>query len=145
MSASHSEITGDRRRPARTVGVRGSVLGVYFTLQCPECPHTFEVYQPTVAGLALGGHPCPGCGTISEVTPATLTAALAPIFPVFSYGDIAALTEEAARLAENWYRTPPLDLVLTYQGLNLGEPAERWLAAFFVQGLLAASGQGEKA
>jgi hypothetical protein len=89
-----------------------------------------------VAGIGLGGHSCPRCGVVSEVGPETLQAALQRFFPSFSYQEMAALTEEACHLAENWYRVEPLAQVLTYQGINLGEPTERWLGGFFVQGLL---------
>ncbi len=123
-------------RPAVVVGLRGSVWGLYLTLRCRGCRKIFEVYQPTVAGIAVGGHVCPQCGVRSEVLPETLEEALVRFFPSYSYQEMAGLTEEAARLAENWHQVKPLPRVLSYRGINLGEPTERWLAAFFVQGLL---------
>jgi len=118
------------------IGVRGSVFGIFLTLKCPECQHVFEVYQFTVAGIAIGRHCCPQCRTDLTVPPETLNAALKKYLPLRTYKEFAELTEEAARLAENWYRTHPLDQVLTYRGINLGEPTERWLAAYFIQGLI---------
>jgi phage FluMu protein Com len=144
MTACGGETTSEGLRPARPVGLRGSVLGLYLTLECPGCGQAFEGYQPTVAGMAVGRHECPRCRLVTEVTPDDLETALPQFAPSRSFVEMAALTAEAAHLAENWYRTPPLDQVLGWQGLNLGEPAERWLAAFFVQGLLDTQGQGEK-
>jgi len=141
MTACGGEATNEAPRSARPVGLRGSVLGLYLTLECPGCGQAFEVYQPTVAGMAVGCHECPRCHLVSEVTPDELETALTQFAPTRSFAEMEALTAEAAHLAENWYRTPPLDQVLGWQGLNLGEPAERWLAAFFVQGLLHTLGE----
>jgi hypothetical protein len=136
MNSSNCGINQEQPRPVAPIGIRGSVFGIFLTLKCPACQHIFESYQFTVAGIAMGPHPCPQCRAELRVYPEALDTALKKFLPARTYKELAELTEEASRLAENWYRAQPLDQVLTYRGINLGEPTERWLAAYFIQGLL---------
>ncbi|MEW6386274.1 MAG: hypothetical protein AB1491_01985 [Thermodesulfobacteriota bacterium] len=124
--------------PAEIVGLNPVVIGVYIMLRCQDCDQTFESYQPTLACVALGRHTCPQCQAVYEVRPDDFQAALDRYLPPLSLEEMTDLTAEATRLAENWYRVGPVARLLTYKGLNLGEPTERALVSFIAHGLYAA-------
>jgi len=126
------------RQKADIVGLNPVVIGVYILLYCRDCAHTFESYQPTLACVAFGKHTCPQCRAVYEVWPEDFQAALDRHLPPLSLEEMTQLTGEATRIAENWYRVNPLAQLLTYKGINLGEPTERALVSFIAQGLYAA-------
>ena len=116
--------------------------GSWFTLRCTGCGHTFETSVTTIGGIAVVQARCARCNTVNEVWPEDYKAALERCLTQKSPGDMGKLTSEATRITENWYRCEPLRQLLEYEGVNLGEGAERELMAIVVQGLLEASKEG---
>lgn len=124
---------------AEITGMRPFIHGLYITVRCRNCGTSFERYQPTVAGIAVGKHACPQCATLYEVQPVGVIEAMDRLIPRRSVQELARVTEEASRVCESWYRAPPFAEVLSFEGVNLGEPAERELLSFISQGLCAAA------
>lgn len=127
------------------IGLRMITDGLWITLRCCACGHAFERYQTTIASVAIGRHACPQCHTINEVCPEDFEAALDRYLPARSMDEMMRLTEEATRITETWYRVGPLNELLDYHGVNLGEGPERELVAFVVQGLYIATEKGKGA
>ena len=138
MTSSRQNPQDSDSRPAAIVGLNPVMTGVYITLRCKDCAHTFATYQATLACVAFGRHTCPKCQAVYEVWPEDFQTALDRHLPRLSLEEMTLLTAEAARIAENWYRVDHLAQCLTYKGINLGEPAERPLASFIAQGLYVA-------
>ncbi len=112
---------------ANILGIRPALEGVYATLRCVQCTQTFETFVATVAGLALGRVNCPDCTAIYEITPDNFLLALEMFLPIKNRKEIAEFNREANQIAESWYRVSILSKILSYRGINLGEPAERAL------------------
>jgi hypothetical protein len=119
------------------IGLRPAVTGVFASLRCPACATVYERYQPTVAGLAFGYHVCPACQHPVEVLPDVFDALLDRMLPPVDEQLMLAISREATLIAQRWYRVPSVARLLTYRGINLGEPTERELLAFIVSGLHA--------
>lgn len=116
--------------------------GSWFTLRCRECCHAFETYVTTIGGIAMVQARCAQCDAVNKVWPEDYRAALERCLTQKAPGDLGKLTSEATRITENWYQCEPLRQLLEYEGVNLGEGAERELMALVVQGLLEANGKG---
>lgn len=119
------------------VGLRPAVTGVFVSVRCPACSTIYERYQPTVAGLGFGRHMCPSCRHVVEIWPDTFDALLDRMLPPLDEHMMIAISREATLIAQRWYRVPSVARLLTYRGVNLGEPTERELLAFIVSGLHA--------
>jgi hypothetical protein len=117
------------------VGLRPDVVGVYVSFRCRGCAHLFERYQPTVAGIVIGLHTCPKCQAACEVSPELFEDALERFMPNLGVEEMIQQNEEASHITEQWYRIAPLAKLLTYRGINLGEPTERYLLSFITLGL----------
>ena len=112
------------------VGLRPAVTGAFVTLHCQKCDHTFEIYQPTVAGVGIGKHHCSQCRSSYVIRPDEFEQALTTYLPELELDDMVQMTKEASRITETWYENPLLAELFTYRGLNLGEPAERVLLSW---------------
>ena len=77
----------------------------------------------------------PGCTSVPEVFPEDFVAALEHFLPTKSKQQMGQLTQEADRIAENWYRNKSLVDLFSYRGVNLGEPTQRALFAYISLGL----------
>lgn len=121
--------------PPDIIGLRPAVIGVFVLLRCRSCTNSFEGYQPTVAGVAIGKYQCPGCQCFYEVMPEDFEAALDKFMPALSFDEMVGLTEEATRIAETWHQKEPMAALLTYKGINLGELTERYLLSYITLGL----------
>jgi len=119
------------------------VIGTYLLLRCRACGHEFDAYQPTIAGLAVGEHICPGCSATWIVAPEDFEAAVAHHLPSRSLEEMEKLTEEATWVAETWHRPETLARLLTYRGVGLGPATERELLAFITFGLAATCGDAK--
>lgn len=127
-----------RRLPpqrAEIAKVRLETDAVYLSLCCPGCNEVFEVYQPTVAGVAIGKHHCRQCLTVSLVTPEIFVAALKWQCPTQELERLVFLSAEATRLTETWYWLSPFAQILSYKGVNLAEAGEWALMTPVLQGL----------
>lgn len=121
--------------------LRPDIVGVFVTLACPQCSHSWEVYQPTVLGIAFGSDSCPKCSALLTVSPEQFESALDSFWAEPSREEMIKLTNEATRVTEDWHRAEPFASALTYRGVNLGEAAERFLVSHVTLGL---RGAGEK-
>lgn len=119
------------------IGLRPAVTGIFVNLRCPACATIYERYQPTVAGLAFGHHVCPTCQHAVEIRPELFDALLDRMLPPLDEQMVIAISREATMIAQRWYRVPLVARLLSYRGINLGEPTERELLAFIVSGLHA--------
>ena len=125
--------------------LRADILGIYVTLRCPLCAMTFERYQPTVAGIPIAEHRCPGCQARLEISPEKIQAAFAVFLPDEAIEVLKEITAEATRVAETWHRSPELSDLLTHRGVDLGAPTERELLHLISEGLvLQRSGRGTR-
>lgn len=122
-------------KPPEIIGLRPAVTGAYLTFNCRSCSKPFAGFQPTVAGVAVGQHRCPDCGALYSVGPEEFEAALDRFLPERSFEEMAAITEEATRIAESWHQVEPLRGLVTYKGINLGAPTERYLMSHITLGL----------
>ena len=122
--------------------LRPDIVGVFVTLACPQCSHSWEAYQPTTLGVAFGSHPCPKCAAVLTVSPEEFATALDGFWAEPSREEMIALTNEASRVTEDWHRAEPFASALTYRGVNLGEAAERFLVSHVTLGLRAAGNKG---
>ncbi len=138
MSEAEEDAHRTSARAPEIVDVRPHVAGVDVTIRCRVCGHTFDRYQPTVAGAALGRHICPQCQAVYEVWPEEFIKVLDRFLPPRDFEEMLRMNEEVTRIAGTWYQAKPMASLLTYRGVNLGEPTERELAAFITQGLYAA-------
>ena len=138
-----SDINNSDPQAPLIVGLRPAVTGAFITLQCQKCNHTFENYQPTVAGVGLGRHNCPQCQSSYIIRPGNFEQALTEYLPKLEIDDMVQMTKEASRITETWYENPLLAELFTYRGLNLGEPAERVLLSWITLGLYQARLQQE--
>lgn len=127
----------DPRPRASVVSVRPAVNGVFATLACHDCGARFERYQPELAGVHVGAHPCPACGAEALVTPAGFAAAIREHLADLDVEQMFALTTEASRVARAWYRAPDVAALLRHRGVELGPPMELYLVPIVVGGLLA--------
>ncbi|MGD0626834.1 MAG: methyltransferase domain-containing protein [Thermodesulfobacteriota bacterium] len=116
-------------------GIRPADTGIFISLRCRACGKEFESYQTTIAGVPIARHICLHCRTIHEVEPEIFLAALDQYLPGATFQEMIQITEEASRIGETWYRSPTLADLLTYRGVNLGEPMERELLSFITTGL----------
>jgi phage FluMu protein Com len=128
-------------KPIEITGIRPDVVGVYLSIRCRKCAGLFETYQTTIAGLAFGNHSCPLCRADNEIQPEDFANALDRFLPAQSQDAMVNLSNEASRIAENWYRREPFATLLTFKGVNLGEPTERFLLSYITLGLFAAQRQ----
>lgn len=133
-SKAESESPPEAKSP-EIIGLRPAVTGAYVTLRCRSCSHSFSGFQPTVAGVAVGQHRCPNCGALYGVGPKEFEAALDRFLPERSFEEMVAITEEATRIAESWHQREPLCGLVTYKGINLGSPTERYLMSHITLGL----------
>ena len=102
------------------------------------CGARYERYQPTLAGVGVGQHACPACGSSLWVDPEEFVAALANVLPENDPALATELTERASRIAETWYRDPGLASALVHRGVELGPPTERALLSTLSLGILRA-------
>ena len=139
MNSPSSKIHTSETQTPDITGLRMITDGLWITLRCLAGGHAFERYLTTIASVAIGRYECPQCHIINEVWPEDFEAALDRYLPTRSMDEIIQLTEEATRITETWYRVEPLNELLNYHGVNLGEGPERELVAFVVQGLYIAT------
>ena len=133
-------------RPSDVLAINPIITGIVVTISCRHCGKQFEQLQPTMDTLAFGRYTCPGCQTVYDLWPEDFLAALDQFFPHCSHEELSQVKKEASRIATNWYRSSPLAEVLTYKGVNLGEPTERVLLSFILTGLFKAhlASQGQR-
>lgn len=120
---------------ANILGIRPALEGVYVTLKCGQCTRIFEAFLATVAGHALGRFNCSDCAAIYEITPDDFLLALERFLPVKNRKEIAEFNRQANQIVESWYRVSILSEIMSYRGINLGEPAERSLFPHIALGL----------
>ncbi len=118
------------------VDVRGDIRGTHISYRCRSCQHVFESYRETLAGVSCGSYPCPSCGERAELSPRVFVEFASQCFPYSDLGNLVDLTNEASRIAREWYRHPKIAAVLRHRGVDLGEPTERELLSFVSDGLL---------
>ncbi len=111
------------------------VTGVYIQAECKNCNQEFKQYLPTIFGLGIGALACPGCSATSEIDPVRLLEAVDDCMPSASAVDHDAINGAASRVAEKWYRVDEIAEALDYNGINLGEPAERFLTSIITNGI----------
>ena len=116
--------------------LRPTMTGIMLTLGCPQCSAELEVHHPTIAGICLGRHVCPGCFGSMEVSPESFQQALDEFLPEPSRETMIQLTEEATRITESWHQHGAFRAGLMHQGVNLGEAGERFLGAPVTLGLM---------
>ena len=133
-------------RPFDIVAINPIITGILVTVSCRHCGSQFEKLQPTVDTLAFGQYTCPGCQTVYDLWPEDFLAALDRFFPRCSGEQLSQIKKEGSHIARNWYRVGPLAELLTYKGINLGQPTERVLLSFILTGLFKAqlTSQGQR-
>jgi len=107
-------------RPTIT-GFAPAGTNTYLTLTCGSCETSFEVFQGTIGGVAVGVHPCPHCGVPQEVMPDTFRAAIETRYQGEEVGDMVARNVAAVRIAKTWHGATIWKNALAYEGVNLGE------------------------
>ena len=137
MPQSRGAHRGKPAQPTQILDVRPDVHGAFATLAC-GCGARFERYQPTLAGVGVGQHACPGCGSTVHVHPEEFVAALADVLPEDDPNLATELTERASATAESWYCEPGLAGALVHAGVELGPPTERALLSAISLGILRA-------
>ena len=125
-------------RPSDIIGINPIITGILVTVSCRQCGSQFEKLQSTVDTLAFGQYTCPGCQTVYNLWPEDFIAALDKFFPHCSGEQLSQIKEEGSRIARNWYRAGSLAELLMYKGVNLGEPTERVLLSYILNGLAKA-------
>jgi hypothetical protein len=128
----------DRRPVGEIIGLRPTVTGAYVQLRCASCQQEFESYQPTLAGVPVGTHGCPGCGATSRVTAERFAEALDSYAGALTLDEMARLTAEATRIAETWHGVDAVARLLKYRDVPLGPATERGLLASITRGLVKA-------
>ena len=125
-------------RPSDIVAINPIITGILVTISCRQCEKQFEKLQPTVDTLAFGYYTCPGCQTVYKLWPEDFLAALDKFFPHWTSNELLQIKEEGSRIARDWYRVGSLAELLMYKGVNLGEPTERVLLSYILNGLAKA-------
>ena len=120
----------------KVVRLLPDVTGVYLQAECENCKQQFKQYLPTIFGLGICTLACPGCSATSEIDPVRLLEAIDDCMPIATAVDHDAINRAAARVAEKWYRVDEIAEALDYNGVNLGEPAERFLTSIITNGML---------
>ena len=130
-----NKVQGSPNQHVNITGIRPALEGVYVSLICWKCSEAFEHFLATVAGLGFGRFECPCCRSVHEIFPEDFLAALEQFLPTRSKEEMGQLTQEADRIAKNWYRNKSLADLFSYRGVNLGEPTERALFVYISLGL----------
>lgn len=115
------------------------VIGVTIQAECENCQQEFKQYLPTIFGLAFCTLTCPDCSATSEIDPVRFLELIDTSIP--SVVDHDAINRTASRVAEKWYKVDEIAEALDYNGINLGEPAERSLMSIITNGILLSQTQ----
>jgi hypothetical protein len=110
--------------------------GIVVQIACASCGKAFASRQGTIAGIALGRHRCPACQHEVIIGPDEFDRAANRLQPMATLAEMVAMTNEASRITEHWYRHAPLDELLRFDEVPLGESAERFIVPLVTLGLL---------
>ena len=90
------------------------------------------MYQGSIAGVPLGFHVCPSCGAEQPIEPEQVLSAIDALLPAADRAEVRHRRQMLHDLAQHWYQTPDLEVVLRYKDVDLGTNMERsaraWLA-----------------
>lgn len=108
---------------------------MYLQLACYSCGYIFQHIYSTIAGVLICKPICTECGAVISIFPDDLKAIIIQQNLLPNLNDIAMVMDVATNITENWYLAEPYTTILDYDGINLGEGAERELVSFVWQGL----------
>lgn len=118
----------------KIVRLQPDVTGLTIQAVCENCKQEFKQYLPTIFGLGFGILTCPTCSGTLEVEPSHFLELVENCMPTAV--DYDAINEAASQVTEKWYRVDEIAAALDYNGINLGEPAERFLVSIITNGIL---------
>lgn len=108
---------------------------MYLELECHYCRSVFKHTYSTIAGVLICKAVCTQCDSVNCVFPDDLKSIITEQTLLPNLNGIAMIMEVATMITENWYLAEPYTTILDYDGINLGESAERELLSFVWQGL----------
>lgn len=132
------DLTQPILQPSDVLAIKPSITGIVVTVSCRQCRSQFEKSQSTIDAMAFGRYTCPNCETDYNLWPEDFLKALNNFFPHCTRVELMQIKKEASRIACSWYQAKPLAAALMYKGVNLGEPTERVLLSYILNGIFQA-------
>lgn len=105
-------------------------------IECTACQELYLSEQHTVMGHPVGVHDCTKCGQQDEVSAEVLTTSIGQFVPHLSDEQVLPILFEASRIASTWMQHDELQVLLIYEGVNLGEHSTASTFSHIAQGLL---------